>query len=893
MREWLARIQDWIQRDKLDTELDEELRFHRAQLERDARAAGRGTDDAERHAQRALGNTTRVREDARDRWSIPWLDHLQLDVRYATRGLRRSPALTASVVLTLGLGIGANAAIFSTIDRLLFRAPPLLKAPALTNRVYEMYPLPNGEGEITLDAMTYARYRDFSKWTTSFDRTAIHFGGILAVGAGEDTARLPVSGVSASFFGFFDAPPALGRYFAVNEDEPPNGVPVVVLSYATWQTRYEGRRDVLGQTIQIGPTVYTVIGVAPKSFVGLWPERPPFAYIPFAAFAAGSESLSRNPWWGESPAPNLASMLVQRKQSVTVAAASSDLTAALLRSWKAPFPTKPRAVASSILPERGPNQTNTAKVAALVGGMALIVLLIASANVVNLLLARSLRRRREIAVRLTLGVSRGRLLVQLLTESLVLSLLGGATGLAFAQWGGSTLRLTLVPDAAESPVVSDLRTLVWVGMAVIVVGIATSLAPAWLAGRVDLTRHLKVGARDGMTQRSWVRVGLLVMQAALSALLLVGGGLFVQSLRNVKSLKLGYDVDRVLIADFVMRGTRLDSARAAGLRAQLLETARKTPSIQTAATALNVPMSSWIGSEIKVPGFDEKAFQRLPDIHMNAVTPEYFATMGIRVTHGRGIERTDVAGGTGAIVVSTTLAKTLWPGKDPLGQCVTFRGEGDACAYVVGTVEDGKYTSLTNDNGLFYYRSALQFAERRRQLMTLVARTRGPASEQANALRRALQKEMPGATYAVVRPFSEDIAYEIRSWRLGATMFVIFGVLALALAAIGLYGVISYDVTQRTHETGVRIALGASAWDVTRLVMREGIGLGLAGIVIGVAIAALAAGRVAPMLFDTSPWDARIYAAVAAAMIAVAGLASFIPARRAAHTEPVTALKAE
>jgi predicted permease len=892
MREWLARIIDWIQRDKLDAELEEELRFHRAQLERDARASGTAVDDAERHATKRLGNTTRVREAARDRWSIPWLDHLQLDVRYAIRGLRRSPGLTASVVLTLGLGIGANAAIFSTIDRLLFRAPSLLKAPSLTNRVYEMYPMPSGEGEITLDAMTYARYLDFAKWTTSFDRTAIHSGGLLAVGVGENAASLPVSAVSASFFAFFDAPPAIGRYFTLTEDQPPNGEAVAVLGYSTWQTRYGGRRDVLGKTIQIGPTVYTVIGVAPSAFVGLWPEQPPFAYVPFAAFAGSSEARSRAPWWGDQ-APNLASMLVQRKPSVTVAAASSDLTAALLRTWTLPFPTKPRVVASSILPERGPNQTSAAKVAALVGGMALIVLLIASANVANLLLARSLRRRREIAVRLAIGVTRGRLLSQLLTESLVLSLLGGAVGLVIAQWGGSALRLTLVPDAAESPVMSDLRTLWWVGVAVVVVAICTSLAPAWLAGRVDLTRHLKVGARDGMVQRSWLRIGLLVMQAALSALLLVGAGLFVQSLRNVKTLKLGYDVDPVLIADFVMRGTRLDSTRAAALREQLLETARRIPSIERAATALNVPMSAWSASQIRVPGFDEKVFQRLPDIHMNAVTPEYFATMGIRIARGRAIAATDVARAPGAVVVTSKLAKTLWPGKDPLGQCVTFEGDGGACSYVVGIIEDAKHTSITNDNGLFYYRSALQFAEKRRPLMTLVVRTRGPASEQADALRRALQKDMPGASYVVVRPFAEDIAYETRSWQLGATMFVIFGVLALTLAAVGLYGVISYDVTQRTHETGVRIALGAGTWDVIRLVMRQGVGVGATGVVIGVAVAAIAAGRIAPMLFDTSPWDARIYVEVAVAMLAVAAFATFIPARRAANTQPITALKTD
>jgi predicted permease len=412
------------------------------------------------------------------------------------------------------------------------------------NHVYASYPMPDNSGErFVLDALSYSRAVDFARWTTSFERMGIFSGGRLAVGTGQDARELPVSAVSANFFGFFDAPPALGRYFTAQEDQPPIGAPVAVLSYAMWQTTYGGRADVLGQTLQIGATIYTVIGVATRGFVGLSPDQPPVAFIPFAAYAAMADDRPRDESWWTSDTWNAASVLVRRKPNVTVDAASSDLTAALLRSSfgdlpESKMPYRPFVVAASVISERGPNQTNAARAAALVGGMALIVLLIAAANVANLLLARALRRRREIAVRLAIGVTRGRLLSQLLSESLLLSLLGGLAGLVIAQWGGAALRAVFLPPGTDSPVIADTRTLVFVGIAVVLAGVLTGLAPVWQARRVDLTRSLKTGARDGTTQRSRARVTLLILQSALSVVLLVGAGLFVRSLGNVRQLPL-------------------------------------------------------------------------------------------------------------------------------------------------------------------------------------------------------------------------------------------------------------------------------------------------------------------------------------------------------------------
>ena len=898
MREWLSRLIDWFRRDQLDAELAEELRFHQAQLERDNPTAGVAPDDASWAARRQLGNVTHIRERARDRWSLPWLEHIAQDLRYAIRGLRRSRGFTLGVVLTLGLGLGANAAVFAVVDRLLFRPPARLVEPARVNQVYLSFPRPDLSGNIILSEMAYPRYVDITRWTTSFDRTAAYATPTLAVGNGQDSREMPVAAVGASYFDFFDAPPLLGRYFTAQEDSPPAGTAVAVLSYGTWQSRYAGRRDVLGSTLQIGSSPYTIIGVAPEGFVGLEIDQAPVAFVPFSAYIAraiAEEMGSRaQPWWS-SYRLNVASVLVRRKPGVTLEAATSDLVAAVLRSWEAeggaPAPLQPTAIAASVLSERGPNATSMARVVGLVGGMALIVLLIAAANVANLLLTRALRRRREIAVRLALGVSRGRLVSHLMMESLLLAVLGGIAGLAIAKWGGGALRAAFLPGGGASAVVSDSRTLLFVSAAMFAAGLLAGVAPAWQARRVDLTRDLRTGVREGTVHRSPLRVTLLVMQAALSVVLLVGAGLFVRSLHNVRQVRLGYDVAPVLAVDIVPRGVTLDSAAFSALRERLLDAARRTPGVEHAALNSMLPLTGRrLAGALFVPGMDATLSQQMPDVYANIVSAEYFPAMGIRVLRGRALSPSDAAGAPGAIVVSSSLAKFFWPRTDAVGQCVRLGSDTAPCTYVVGIAEDIKATRLADDPGLYLYRAAAQSNGRR---LGLVVRTRGDAAPLAESVRQSLQRVMPGASYVRVRPYAEIIGERLESWRLGAMMFLIFGILAATLAAIGLYAVISYAVTQRSHELGVRRALGARVGDVIGLVVRQGVVLGGAGIVIGGAVSFAAAGRLAPLLFGVSPHDPVVFAAVAAAMLVVAVAASLIPARRAARVDPNVALRSE
>ena len=895
MREWLARLIDAFRRDRLDAELAEELRFHQTQLERDARASGDSADEASWSARRQLGNVTRIRESARDRWSVPWIDHLEQDVRYAIRGLRRSPAFTLGVVLTLGLGVGANTAMFAVVDRLLFRPPARLLEPARVHQVYLSFPLPDLSDHFVLEVMAYPRYLDVMRWTTSFDRAAAFRIPTVAVGVGQDAREMPVAAVSVSFFDFFDAPPALGRYFTTQEDMPPAGTAVAVLSYAAWQARYAGRRDVLGATMQIGATAYTIIGVAARGFVGLQSAEPPVAFIPLAAWAATDAAGSRTVHWWSSYKVNLASMIVRRKAGVPEQAAASDLRAAVLRSWEAeggaPAPLQPTALLASVLTERGPNATSSSRVAALAGAMALIVLIIAAANVANLLLTRALRRRREIAVRLALGVSRGRLVSHLMTESVLLAVLGGAAGLAIAKWGGMALRSALLAPDVETPLVTDARTLLFVSAAVLAAGLSAGLAPAWHTRRVELAQDLKTGVREGLVQRSRLRVALLIAQAALSVLLLVGAGLFVRSLHNVRQVRLGYDVAPVLAVDLVPRGVELDSARLAVLQDRLLTAARSVPGVERAALNLTLPLTGVrVTRDMAIPGMDPAVVRQLPDIYTNTVSPDYFAALGIRIVRGRALAPSDVAGAPGAIVVSRSMAKLIWPHRDAIGQCLRLAGASAPCTYVVGVAEDIKVVRLADDPGLYYYRAAAQTNARR---LGLVIRTRGDAAPFTEAVRQRLQREMPGASYVKVTSYAAMVGQRLASWRLGATMFLVFGLLAMVLAAVGLYGVISYSVAQRTHEIGVRRALGAQAGDVVALVVRQGLMLGVAGVAIGAAVTFIAAGRVESLLFHVSPRDPAVYAVAAGSMLAIALAATLLPARRAARVDPNVALRSE
>jgi putative ABC transport system permease protein len=891
----LHRLAYWLRLSSHDAELMDELAFHREMIERDLVRRGMSPAAASAQARRALGNETFMREEARAVWLWPSLEAMWRDVTYALRDLRRNPTFTLGVVLTLALGIGANAAMFSLVDRLLFRAPARMLDPASVHRVY-MYRTVRGVERQT--GPQYARYADLARWSTAFSQTAAVGLKTLAVGVGDETRLRNVAVVSAGFFGFFDAPPVLGRYFTASEDAPPDPAPVAVLGASLWRTQFGSRREVLGSTLHIDAVAYTIIGVAPDGFVGLWPYRPPAAYVPVATFAASR----RRPDWATSYGTAFGlGMIVRRKPGVTIAAATADLTNALRRSYQAQIDAnprnpplsvlRPRALAGPILTERGPEASTTARAARWLSGVTLVVLLIACANVANLQLARTIRRRREIAVRIALGVSRVRLLGQLLTEGMVLALLGGTVGVVIAVWGASVLGATFLPGTERAAVITDPRTLLFAGAVALAVGVLTGFVPMARVRRVSLTDDLKSGARDGTQRRTSLSATLLLLQTALSVVLLVGAGLFVRSLRNVRNVRLGFDADSVLVVELNMRDVRLDSARMVALRLRLLEAAKDVPGVSHVTLQESIPFAGSSSWPIFVAGID--SVRKLGQFDLNTVSADYFATMGTRILRGRGIENTDRDGARRVAVVGESMAAALWSGKDPIGRCMRIGIGADTmpCTYVVGVAEDIRSQSIeAESNPFFYYLPAAQW---RPHDGGLFVRARGDASRLVEPLRRYLQREMPGTSFVTLTPLGDVVGAKMRPWIVGATVFTAFGALALLLAAVGLYSMIAYDVTQRTRELGVRLALGAGRAGIVRLVLTGSLRFAFAGIVIGGAVA-LAAGKwIAPTLFHQSPRDPAVFGLVTVVLVGVAIAASWIPAMRAAGTDPRSAIQAD
>ena len=895
MREWLARLRDWLRRDRLDRELTEELRFHRAQLERDARDQGVSGAEARFMASRRLGNETRVHEDARDRWSWPWLDRLQQDLRYAVRGLRRSPGFSATVIVTLGLGIGANAVMFGVIDRLMFRPFPHLRDPSTVHRVYLQI---NDRGRTrNLTTYEYTRFLDLKRWTTSFSQYAGISQGNMAVGTGDAARERQVARVSATFFDFFDAPPVLGRYFGVSEDSTPSGAPVVVLSHAFWETEFGGE-NVIGRTLQVGNVSSTIIGVAPRGFTGV-DGQPAALFMPITtyAYAAGGPEDRGDYYtqyhWGWMR------VMVRRKPGVSLRTASADLTGAYLRSWNAeraldPELTpaelaRPKAMADALKTAAGPEAGPEAKVVLWVMGVAMIVLLIACANVANLMLARTLRRRKETAVRLALGVSRGRLMAQWLTESLLLAFLGCLAGVLVAQWGSGIVQQLFLPAGTPVQVLTDWRTLAVASGFAMAAGMLTSLGPLLGTDRPALTAALKAGAREGGPHRSRARSALLVIQGALSVILLVGAGLFVRSLDHVRSMRLGYDADPVLFASRNLRGMQLSDSAQVQLGRRLLETARAIPGVEHATWVSSIPFWSTSSTDFFVPGID--SVRRLGQFTYQTATPGYFETMGTRIVRGRPFSEMDRAGSERVAVVSEAMAGVLWPGDNPIGKCMRVSADSMPCTTVIGVAEDAVQNSLTDDQRLRYYLPLDQFRPARGH--TLLLRMRGSPAGQVEAVRKALQPVMPGQSYITVRPLNQLIDAQRRSWEIGATMFAAFGALALLVAAVGLYGVITYNVAQRMHELGVRVALGAQSRDVMRLVVGQGVRFALTGVSIGLLVSLLGARFIQPLLFQQPARDPMTYGTVAVLLLSVALVASFVPAIRAARADPNAALRGE
>ena len=890
---WL-RVRYHLFRSRYDREMAEEMRFHLDLRAADNRQDGMSDDDAHAAAARRFGNQTALQEYRRTAVGFPTLDALGQDARYVLRAIRHAPGFSVMVVLTLGLGIGANAAMFGIIDRLLLRGPAHVVDADNVVRVYATEK--TEESESTGSVLGYVTYAHLKASSRDFTDLAVYAKTEATVGRGAEAHRVMLGRVSWNFFPMLGVRPLRGRFFDADEDKVPRGENVVVLDEGYWKRAFAGDPTAVGRTMTIGGVAYTIVGIVPQGFTGVELERRD-AWVPISL-----------PYWGPGGSwdtrwdASWLQIIGRLRPGVTAAEASARATMTHQRAYDGPGDNAIGRASLSVAPlrfnSRGKETTET-RVSRWLVAVSAIMLLIACANVANLFLARAARRRREVAVRLALGSGRGRLVRLLVAESATLGVLGGVAGLAVAFAGGRFVRSVLLPNVAWTDATVDVRVMVVTALTAVVTGIVVGLAPALQSTRLELSSSLKSGIREGGAQRSRLRTTLTVTQAALSVVLLVGAGLFVRSLWNVYSLRLGIEPNRVMtvsfdwpaISDESQDARDRERIRQSAFFEEALVRVRGMPGVERAAVVVGTPFQSSNTTALRVPGID--SIPRLPGggPFIRSVSDDYFATAGTRVLRGRAFSTADVSGAARVAVVNETMAHTLWPNADAIGRCLLI--DTMPCSQVVGVVEDARRFGLREEPAMQYYiplgqERAHGFGGRR-----LFVRPVGSGAGLADALRAEMLRLNPGIGFVTVQSLQDSLDPQIRPWRLGATMFGLFGALAVLVAAIGLYSVISYLVTQRTHELGVRIALGAQIGDVVGLVVRHGVGLALAGIAIGSLIAFNAARWIEPLLFDTSPRNPWVFGFVALVLLMVALLASVVPAWRASRTNPIDALRVE
>ena len=860
-------------------------------------ARGMTPEQARAEAERRFGDVAAVRERLarldRDRLGeerrADWWNALGQDARYAVRGLRRSPAFTIGVVLTLALGIGANAAVFTFIDRLLLRPPPHVADAPNLRRVNVEMTFKNGQSDVR-GPMSYAEFAAIRAGVKAFDRIgAFMYPSPVALGRGVDAPRVKRAAASADFFRTLGVRPLIGRFFVAEDDDDAISRPAAILGYGMWQRRFAGRRDVVGEPISLDGRQYVIVGVAPKGFSGVDVDAPD-VWVPLAPALAAHDG----PAWRDNKTGFGLHVIAHLAPGATAEQAIAQADVAVRPAYRGIFMADlPASVRlGSVIPGRRIDGTDSGvSIATRLLGGALMVLLIACANVANLLLARALTRRRELAVRLALGVGRARLVIQLLTESVLLAAIAGVAAMLIAVWGGSLLRSLLMPGVAWATEPVDVRVLLFTATIAAIVGVAAGVAPAIQMTRQDLTGSLKSGWRDASRGRSAVRSALVIVQAAFTLILLVGAGLFVRSLDNVRRKDLGFSVDRTILAEVSFASGTVPRAERDAVFDALAERVSRVPGVAVATTTTTAPYWTITFENISIPGRDSLP-EDLRSPPMNPVSPEFFRAMGIRVTAGRDLSRDDRAVSPRVAVVNATMARGLWPGESPLGKCLKVGADTMPCTTVVGVVADVGFQNLRETSPPQFYIPIAQAGGLAGSQRYIVARAdRGDVREIAASIRGALRGVRPGMEALNVRPMRELLDPEIRPFRLGATMFGVLGGLALVLAGVGLYAVISFGVTRRTREIGIRAALGARLEDVVGLVLAEGVRVTVIGVAVGVALA-LALGRVVEaLLFGASPRDPLVFATAAVTLLAVAALASVGPALRAARVNPMIALR--
>ena len=883
-----------------ESELDEEIRFHLAE-EVDALVEG-GMSPAQARvvARRDFGNVPLIRELTRETWGWRSAERLLQDARSAVRAMRRNPGYACTVVLTLALGIGLNAAMYALLSRLFLQAPPHVEAPDGIHRVWVQERVSRDDrGELSGPTLTHERmdWVEFTALRADIDR----FGAVggytppraMQNGRGQRAEELQVSSITGDLFALLGARPALGRPI-VPEDDDVAAEPVAVIGNGYWKRRFAGTRDALGATLDFGDVTYSIVGVMPPGFSG--PE-PNAADVWLPLHVAASDARDN---WRDFGSGFSLTTLVRLAPGVTSDAAEAAATGAV-RAARADSPwadTNGSVLLGPILKTRGPAPLGgDVRLPLVVGGVAWIVLLIASANVSNLLMLRVAARRRELAVRHALGAGRwavGRLLV---IESLVLAVLSGVAALGVAAGASRALRSVLLPQHQWAGGPLDVTAIAFTGAAVIAVGLMIAVFPAVYAARARGIDRLD-GLRGARSLGSPIRTGLIVVQAALSLVLLNGAAIFYASFDAARQLDVGYAKENLLT---VQLGTGRGGTPLEESSIDTMETrVRSLPGVLDVAQTTAVPMTM-IKAGLSVRAEAPGEVPRTEGPYENFVTENFFRVSGLDIRDGRGFTERDRAGSPRVAVVNATFARLVWPGQPAVGRCLFVGREASGCTRVVGVAETALEFGVQDDRRAPHFYLPFEQASQDTELAgylgwdrTLVVRTRGDPGGTVPAVLHALAEVFPELPASRVRSLPAVFAPRIRSWTVGTGLFGVAALLALLLAALGLYAVIAFGVRQRELEFGIRRALGARASDLIRMVLARGLAVTAAGAGAGV-VTALVAGRfVAPLLFDgRSPRDPLALTAAVLVLMAAATGASFLPARRAIQADPRRALQVE
>ena len=874
------RLTYLLRQGRFEAELAEEMDFHREMKGQELAAAGNSAPGA---INRQLGNTTLAREDSRGVWIPLWLDQVRQDVRYSLRMLRRSPGVALVVVLTLALGIGANTAVITLIDAQLFRRAPWSDGGQLVWIAASQ----GRSGRI--GNMSYPDYLAYRDKAGTLSGIAAYRGTALAIG-GSPARRVLGGIVSGNFFDVVGIRAALGRTLAPGDDLVAGGHPVVVLSDGLWRDHFGADPSVLGAQVSINGTPFSIVGIAPRGFTGVaFGSDAEQLWIPLAM---QSVAMPTQPGLLQMPDARWIRVVARLQDGATLTQADAEIRT-IARRLNAPDTPPDRQKGAEVLSVRGGlnvyEQRELAPVFGLIMLVPALVLLVACANVANVLMARNISRQQELALRRAIGASRGRLIRQHLCESLVLAFLGAVAGF-LAAFGliAVIARLGTVPADVVALVQPDARALVATGVVAVLATIVFGLAPAVVGSQRDVFPTLKDEGVTATQARGGVYLSrtFIVAQVAVSLVLLIAAGLVLQSFFKALRVDPGFDVGDVVVMSFDPELQRYTPERRDAFVAQLIARVAMLPSAASVALTTSLPLGDGAyGARVLA----DSATEGVPAT-FSSVTPGYFDALRVPLLLGRDFSALDTATAPPVVIVNHSLAERLWSNADPVGQRMRLAGDNEPDREVIGVAADTRSEAWTDRPRYGFY---LPLQQRPDSPLALVVRTMAPASSALLAVEAIVRSLDPDLPLFNVETLENALRGEANLRRAAASLLGVFGGLAVLLAAIGIYGVTSHSALRRTREVGIRMSLGARQADVFRMFVRESLALSVIGIGIGLGISAAASRLMVSFLFGLTATDTATFAAAAGILALVVVLASCVPARRAARVDPLRALRYE